>query len=83
MEKAARALGVQLQLLEVRGANDFDGAFGAMRKERAGAFTLLPIPLFLTPPDRGLRDEQPIASDLPLEGICGGRGSHVLRCRCD
>ena len=47
MEAAARALGVQLQLLEVRGANDFDSAFGAMRKERAGAFTVLPIPMFL------------------------------------
>ncbi|MEK7220171.1 MAG: cyclase family protein, partial [candidate division NC10 bacterium] len=42
MEAAARALGVQLQLLEVRGPNDFDSAFGAMSRERAGAFTLLP-----------------------------------------
>jgi len=48
MEVAARALGVQLQLLEVRGPNDFDSAFGAMRKERAGAFTVLPIPMFFT-----------------------------------
>jgi putative ABC transport system substrate-binding protein len=47
MEAVARALGVQLQFLEVRGPNDFDSAFGAMRKERAGAFTVLPIPMFL------------------------------------
>ncbi len=47
MEAAARALGVQLQLLEVRGPNDFDSAFGAMSRERAGAFTVLPIPMFL------------------------------------
>jgi len=47
MEAAARALGVQLQLLEVQGSNDFDSAFGAMSRERAGAFTVLPIPMFL------------------------------------
>jgi len=47
MEGAARILGLQLQLLEVRGANDFERAFAAMRRERAEAFTVLPIPLFL------------------------------------
>jgi hypothetical protein len=30
-------LGVQLQLLEARGPNEFDGAFAAMAKERVGA----------------------------------------------
>ena len=34
---AARSLGVQLQLLEARGPNDFDGAFAVMAKERPGA----------------------------------------------
>jgi putative tryptophan/tyrosine transport system substrate-binding protein len=34
---AARSLGVQLQLLEARGPNDFDGAFAAMAKERVEA----------------------------------------------
>jgi putative ABC transport system substrate-binding protein len=38
---AARALGVQLQLLEARGPNEFDGAFAAMSKERAGALLVL------------------------------------------
>ncbi len=47
MEATARALGVQLQLVEVRGRDDFDRAFGAMKKERAEAFTVLPIPIFL------------------------------------
>jgi putative ABC transport system substrate-binding protein len=46
MERVAQALGVQLQLVEVRGRNDFDNAFGAMIKEQAGAFTVLPIPMF-------------------------------------
>ena len=34
---AARSLAVQLQLLEARGPNEFDGAFAAMAKERVGA----------------------------------------------
>ena len=38
---AARSLGVQLQLLEVRGPNEFDGAFAAMTKESAGAFLVV------------------------------------------
>jgi putative ABC transport system substrate-binding protein len=33
----ARSLGVQLQLLEARGPNDFEGAFASMARERAGA----------------------------------------------
>ena len=38
---AARSLGVQLQLLEARGPNEFDGAFAAMAKERAGGLLVL------------------------------------------
>ena len=37
LKAAARSLGVQLQLLEARGPNEFDGAFAAMAKEGAGA----------------------------------------------
>ena len=48
MEAAARMLGVQLQILEVRGADDFDSAFRAIRSERAGAFTVVPTPMFIT-----------------------------------
>jgi hypothetical protein len=36
---AARSLGVQLQLLEARGPNEFDGAFAAMATGRVGAPT--------------------------------------------
>ncbi len=43
---AGRALGVQLQLLEARGPNDFDRAFAAMTRERAGALMLLPSTIF-------------------------------------
>src|SRR5215468_10991532 len=38
---AARSLGVELQLLEARGPNEFDGAFAAMAKERVGALLVL------------------------------------------
>src|SRR5262249_26125322 len=38
---AARSLGVQLQLLEARGPNDFDEAFATMAKERVGALLVI------------------------------------------
>jgi putative ABC transport system substrate-binding protein len=37
VKTAARSLGVELELLEARGPNEFDGAFAAMAKERVGA----------------------------------------------
>ena len=37
IEVAGRALGVKLQLLEARGPGEFDSAFAAMTRERAGA----------------------------------------------
>jgi putative ABC transport system substrate-binding protein len=43
---AARSLGVQLQLLEARGPNEFDGAFAAMAKERVGALLVLSDAMF-------------------------------------
>jgi putative ABC transport system substrate-binding protein len=46
MEAAAKALRLQLQILEVRGPDDFDKAFSAINKERAGALIELPSPLF-------------------------------------
>ena len=45
---AGRSLGVQLQLLEASGPNEFDGAFAAMAKERAGALLLVADSLFIT-----------------------------------
>jgi len=42
----ARAVGVQLQLLEARGPNEFDNAFAAMSRERAEALFVLVDPFF-------------------------------------
>jgi len=47
-EVAARALGVRLQLLEVRTPEELDGAFGAAARDRAGALIVLPDPMFHT-----------------------------------
>jgi len=44
-EAAARALGVQLQLVGVRGPDEFDPAFSTMTKERAEALLVFPSPL--------------------------------------
>ena len=43
---AARSLGVQLQLLEARGPNEFDGVFAAMAKERVEALVVLSDAIF-------------------------------------
>jgi len=44
---AAQSLAVQLQLLEGRGPNEFDGAFAAMAKERVGALLVVADSLFI------------------------------------
>ncbi len=46
-EVAARSLGVQVQSLEARGPDDFDNAFAAITRERAGALLVLGDALFL------------------------------------
>lgn len=48
MKAAARSLGVPLQLLEVRGPNEFDDAFAAMARERVGALLVAPDTVFLS-----------------------------------
>jgi putative tryptophan/tyrosine transport system substrate-binding protein len=45
-EVAARALGVQLRSIEVRRSNDIEGAFRAATRERAGALSVAPHPIF-------------------------------------
>lgn len=44
-EATAPALGIKIQLIEVREPSDFEGAFGAMKKERADALIPLRSPL--------------------------------------
>ncbi len=47
VKAAARSLGVELQLLEARGPTEFDGAFTAMAKERAGALLVVADGMFI------------------------------------
>ena len=47
VKRAARSLGVQLQLLEARGPNEFDGAFAAMAKQRVEALLVVADTVFL------------------------------------
>ncbi len=47
VEVAARSLGVQLQTLEARGPDDFERAFAAMLRERAGALLVQLDGMFL------------------------------------
>jgi len=48
MQGVASGLGVRLQSLEARSANDFDSAFDAALRERAHALITLPSPVFIT-----------------------------------
>ena len=41
-EPTARSLGVRLQAVEIKGPNDFDGAFERLAKDQPGALLLLP-----------------------------------------
>jgi len=46
LETAARALGVELLLLEASGPEEFDGAFATMVKQRVGALFVFGDPMF-------------------------------------
>jgi putative ABC transport system substrate-binding protein len=46
LKLAARALGLQLQLLEARGSDEFDSVFAGLIQERARALLVLAEPLF-------------------------------------
>jgi putative ABC transport system substrate-binding protein len=46
-DQAARALGVELQVVEVRGAAEIDRAFSEMAKMRAEALTVVSTPMFI------------------------------------
>jgi len=47
VKDAARSLGLQAQIVAARGPEDFEGAFAAMTKERAGALLVFPDGMFL------------------------------------
>jgi len=48
VQVAARALGVQLQVVEVQHPKEFESGFAAMTRERAGSLIVLADPMFLS-----------------------------------
>jgi putative ABC transport system substrate-binding protein len=48
MKAAAGTLSITLQLVDVRGADEFERAFGAMIRERADALIILPSPMLFS-----------------------------------
>ena len=46
VKSAGKSLGLELQIVEVRKASEFEGAFTALARERAGALLLTGAPLF-------------------------------------
>jgi putative ABC transport system substrate-binding protein len=64
----------------VQGPRDLDRPFAAISREKVGALIVLPSPMFLS--ERrlivDLATKNSAASDVLLEGICGGRRPHVV-----
>ena len=61
-EASARVLGLQLRLVEVHGADEFDRAFSSITRDRAGALFVFPAPC-CSPSDD-------VSSDLPYSTGC-------------
>ncbi len=66
-EISAQALGMQLQVLEVRRPDELDRAFSAMTKARAGALTVIPDPTLLA----GRKKVADLAAKTRLPAIYG------------
>jgi putative tryptophan/tyrosine transport system substrate-binding protein len=79
-EDAAGSLRLQLQSVEVVRAEDFDRAFSAITKERAGVNYACSESLRVreAEPDRELRTEESAAVHVCTKGVRGRWGPHVL-----
>lgn len=80
MQNSARALGLQIQALEVQSASDFERAFQAAIKARVRILSVDPSRyLALTENTSCSLRQKPIARNLSLEGVRGRWRSDVLR----
>ena len=68
-DAAARTLGITLQLLEVRGADELDRAFSAMTRDRAYALLVLPSAMFFNARQRVID----LATEHQLPAMCPAR----------
>jgi putative ABC transport system substrate-binding protein len=81
IEIAAQALRVEIQPLEVRGAQELGNSFTAMARPSADAFMSLTDTRFANnrKPIIDLNCEETLARSVPGLGFCSGRRSDVLR----
>lgn len=76
MRLAARSLGMELKLLELRDPNEFDRAFAALAKERVGALFIVADPMMTSHSERladlAAKSHLPTATTnrLPVEAGC-------------
>ena len=80
VEAAARTLGVQLQMVEARILEEFEAAFSAMTRDRAGAFLVLASPVYFTQRARlaelALKHRLPGIFDFKQDAEAGGLMSY-------
>jgi putative ABC transport system substrate-binding protein len=80
LEDAAPKLRVQLQMVEAKVVEEFDGAFSAMARERVGGFLVLGSPVYFTQRDRlaelGLKHRLPGIFDFKEHVEVGGLMSY-------
>src|SRR5262249_17209178 len=79
MKMTGRTLGMAVQSLEVRGPEDFDGAFEAARKQRPDAHDRRPPHHFLSRAHSALHGRRPTAVAPWSARICGSRRTHIVR----
>ena len=74
-QRAARALGLQLEMFEVSPATDLDVTFARIRQSRAAALTIIPEALFFALRARiaelAVRSRLPFIAELPLQAEAG------------
>jgi len=79
-DAAARALGVQLQVVEARGPQEFDRAFSSMTRVRAGGLMVLATPVYENErrrlADLALKNRLPAVFSLPTFVEAGGLMSY-------
>jgi putative ABC transport system substrate-binding protein len=75
-ETTGRALGLQLQPVDARDPKEFDNAFSAMNRARAGGVVVLPDPMFLTQRTRiaelAAKSRLPAIYGIPEHAAAGG-----------
>ncbi len=85
IQTAAQVLGVTLLPVEARAPNDYEGAFAAMGRERAGALVVLPDPMSLTErrriTDLAARSRLPAIYGFKEEAEAGGLMSYGVSLR--